>query len=621
MSFLEALPVIVLYQSFSVNISWITLWTAWWIVPILLLFHVWFICDQFIKRLKIETLTDENGNQRWHCADMNQLSPAEMVKQLPPVEQLYSVHSCQIHIVANLLFHFSLFLATIILAIRFEGQQTGLNMIFIICLCASTFIATVSMILQFLHIMTTKYCAKKFGGSFKIRETGVQKHSFAPLENAEMKQDTIDVTPMHGLFGSNDDEYKFADGTGTSKNRLPYGGLVDDYANDEFEYDEDGGVENDYYNHDGNGSESGSSGVSFGAVDKEKCGWIVWVFIFWLLEIEERRKPGAFGERIYGRRFFLVVGTICYSYIILKTFFNRILKESVKDEFIHFLNSLHISVTWPDNENGGTLLDNTFNAYGDARMVSYAFMLVAIGGFILALLFDLLKRTRSGLQISRYMAWSSVIFLFIAIFSTAIPNYLKSTPINDVCPYCAPGFNNAVFMIFGDIIGILCSGMFTISMLPILIAITPSLVRASYLVLHDSKIYKLSRCEKETLCMVFKIASILTGLLTFLPLLVYQQTLGDHVVAAILLVFWIVPMLIGLKMTAKRAGWYYLAYMCVYLGCLLAILVYHWIEYGLPKYIREIFLTADTYVEIIAEIFLANVILGDFLFTVLMVSR
>ena len=147
-------------------------------------------------------------------------------------------------------------------------------------------------------------------------------------------------------------------------------------------------------------------------------------------------------------------------------------------------------------------------------------------------------------------------------------------------------------------------------MLPILIAITPSLVRAAYLVLHDNKIYRLSKCEQDTLCVVFKLSTILTPLLTFLPLLVYQQLMGDNVVAVLLLIFWIVPIVIAMKMKRKYVLWYYLGYLWVYLGALLAILIYHWIEYGLPKYVERLFLNVETYMEVIAEVCLANVILG-----------
>ena len=99
------------------------------------------------------------------------------------------------------------------------------------------------------------------------------------------------------------------------------------------------------------------------------------------------------------------------------------------------------------------------------------------------------------MRYSRLFGWFALSFLFIGVISTAIPNYLTGTHIDSICPSCAPSFDNAIYLISGDFVGILCSAIFCISMLPILIAVTPSIVRASVLVIHEADIFKLNIYE------------------------------------------------------------------------------------------------------------------------------
>ena len=680
-SFMEALPVIVLYQSFGVNAIWIIIWTFWWTIPVLLLIHAWYTVDQYIQRLRFNSPLDDplhryssrrkdvdidadNGNDfddddEAACA-MN--SNNIILRTL----QLWSIKRCKCHIYLNLTCYSGLFMLTMIYGMYYEHKETSMQMSFIVVSSINTFTVCLCFIFYLLHVMCVQYCQSNDNTASQWMQARQEQACEQKDEDEEVIQpllsshnelnDNDNCTDSDMLVGS---QAKKIENKMTYEHFPPPNDINNNGNNDNKENNNDSMVNNrsfaggsvkslnDNKNNCNLESLQGkamnenmsiatsratitNSNIAGGDDDKyigvdyvhsAKCGFVVWVFIYWLFEIEERQKPLIFGERILLRRLFLTCGTIFYSYIILKTFFEDILGESVKHQVINLLNSLDIGVTWPDDENGGTLFDSTFEAYGEARYISYVFYIIAIMTFIISLLFDLMKRSRVGLQFSRVLAWISVIFLFMAIFSTGMPNYLKSTPIDDICPYCAPEFNNAVYLVSGDIIGIFCSVLFTVEMLPILIAITPSLVRAAYLVLHDNKIYRLSKCEQDTLCVVFKLSTLLTPLLTFLPLLVYQQLMGDNVVAILLVIFWIVPIIIGMKMVRENVFWYYLGYLWVYLGALLAILVYHWIEYGLPKYVERMFLNVETYMEVTAEIFLANVILGDFLYAILMGFR
>ena len=51
-SSIEALPVIILYQSFGVSLEWMIVWFVWWISPILLLLHFSFLTKRYISIMR-----------------------------------------------------------------------------------------------------------------------------------------------------------------------------------------------------------------------------------------------------------------------------------------------------------------------------------------------------------------------------------------------------------------------------------------------------------------------------------------------------------------------------------------------------------------------------------------
>ena len=79
------------------------------------------------------------------------------------------------------------------------------------------------------------------------------------------------------------------------------------------------------------------------------------------------------------------------------------------------------------------------------------------------------------------MCGSALVFGSIIWVST--PDYLGASNLDELCPKCGDHFNQAVKQVAEFTIGLFFSGLFTLQLLPILITITPSLVRVSIFIL------------------------------------------------------------------------------------------------------------------------------------------
>ena len=90
-----------------------------------------------------------------------------------------------------------------------------------------------------------------------------------------------------------------------------------------------------------------------------------------------------------------------------------------------FLESIDLDVVWPDDEHGGTIFDDAFEAYNTARKVELGFASASLAFFVASCLFDVCGRNKRGLQLSRLSSWVSLLSLFASILSTAMPNYLR----------------------------------------------------------------------------------------------------------------------------------------------------------------------------------------------------
>ena len=107
---------------------------------------------------------------------------------------------------------------------------------------------------------------------------------------------------------------------------------------------------------------------------------------------------------------------------------------------------------------------------------------------IASFLVDAVMGTVLGLTISRVLGFLSLTLLLISALSTAVPNYINAMHLETALPHCAPEFNRFLQLFVGDLVGLGCAGLFSVSLMPILLAVVPALVRSSKLILVDRRI-------------------------------------------------------------------------------------------------------------------------------------
>eukprot|EP01084_Bolivina_argentea_P019509 36262_1 len=584
-SCIEALPVIIMYQSFSSNVLWISAWLVWWIIPIFLLYWLYLICNKYIKQLRSQQ------EQEIQNRDHN--------------DTIFISQFCKKRLIFNGILEMLLFIIVMIVSIVAESDKTQVSIWFLILTNITGFIISAILWVFVMHHMFMN--TKDESGKRAIKTT---------VSNIPRK---ISKSSIHEDFDSMIRQKLL---TGSSINvgggKVLHSSLSRGHSEEKnvIEYDNDN--DNDKVRDRLKSHES----IQIKYDEAGYCFYVIW---WWLMEKREIQNPSKYGERVALRRLFLLIGTASYGYLSIKAFIDC-LNITVKQMVVNFFDHLGIGMTWPDDDNGGTLFDSTFSVYNEARIISTTCSIVAFILFCCSVFCDFFLMRRKGLKYSRIFGWLSIFALFAGIFAPALPDYLSATPIHDVCPYCAPQFTHSIYLIFGDLVGLGCSGFFTITMLPILVAaVVPAIARSNYMVLHYYELYKLDLNEQDTIRYIFICGSFLGPFTTFAPLLVYQQIMGDFVISILLIVFWILPILIATQVTTKNVTKVYLSYMGVYYGTLFAIFVYHWIVYGLPHWVIVMIQTPhwiiETILEVAAEVCLTNVLLSDFLYTIIMGFR
>ena len=111
---------------------------------------------------------------------------------------------------------------------------------------------------------------------------------------------------------------------------------------------------------------------------------------------------------------------------------------AVKEQVIEMLSENGANIEWPDEDNGGTIFDDSFELYNTTRKWSLFFKVASFSTFVISALFDFCKHNKIGLKYSRIFCWISILLLFIAILIPGLPNYLAATHIEEITPYCAP---------------------------------------------------------------------------------------------------------------------------------------------------------------------------------------
>eukprot|EP00003_Mantamonas_plastica_P024309 TRINITY_DN450_c0_g1_i6.p1 TRINITY_DN450_c0_g1~~TRINITY_DN450_c0_g1_i6.p1 ORF type:complete len:726 (-),score=216.02 TRINITY_DN450_c0_g1_i6:338-2515(-) len=410
-------------------------------------------------------------------------------------------------------------------------------------------------------------------------------------------------------------------------------------------------------------------------VERARFGYVFIRMWHFLSEKHEREDPKTYGERVHFRRIFLIVGLVFYGWLTFNEL-HIVQTTKVKDQVKKLLAKSGVGLTWPDNGHGGTIFDDAFALYGQAREIATILMVVSFCFLCLSLLCDVAWRAKRGLKWSRIFAYMGVLVLYLAVLSPAIPNYLRSTHVNKIVPQCAPKFDNMVQLIAGDMVGIFCSAFFAFELLPLLLALTPSLVRAAALILveqaglpqryiikgnaeemdvseggylyatmpkNPSKkrtkwysfmvnsaimqevIYEEDETIREkmnSVRWVFVFASLLTFMVTCLSLSIIYQLFPDPVVGTMIFVFWVVPCAlcfgIFIAKSQKALSWTYLLWLWCYCLPLLVIIMYEANKHGETQWVIDQLKTFSPYAEFFAEVGLANVVLADIMYSELL---
>ena len=357
----------------------------------------------------------------------------------------------------------------------------------------------------------------------------------------------------------------------------------------------------------------------------------IWNF---LREMEEYHNPNVFGWRVRFRRIYLAIGVI--SNIFSTVYDNITVREfSSKKEMQELLDKTGVEFNWPDK---ATIFDDTFELYNQLERYRIYFMNASTGVFVAALFFDFLSSFVAKVsfkialfRLSRILTFLGGMSIFASIIILGIPNFLDATNVSAICPHCGDRFNTVVSQVAESGLGLFFATLFTMKLTPVLIAVTPSLIRATVLLFTHPRIsvtYPKDRLSGRTagvriavLTKLIQMGSFLTFPITFLSMMLVQQYMKSTTVTVLVVSFWLLPaftILMGLRLFKKFKKplilliSYYM-FNIAYLLSLLA-LVFECKGYDdTLKAFRKYLVDPTFYANMIAKIFICNVIISDML--------
>jgi hypothetical protein len=341
------------------------------------------------------------------------------------------------------------------------------------------------------------------------------------------------------------------------------------------------------------------------------------VFNF-LLERTERTNTDQFGRRLPGRRLMLSLGLFLNLWV-LSAFYtdnNGFRSGFVLQTVRKSLETLDSgNLVWPAN---GTKFDDTFAVYGRFLQIEFCMMAITAATLLCAVWCDFTCRSCNGLVASRIYGYIALALMFLASLVPALPNYINISHLGTVCPYCTPKFNFAVQSALQDMVGIGCAAVFATKLLPVLLIVMPSLVRACSLVLlAEASVNKEYTSTMGNVQNTLAITTIMTPLVTAIPTIVAFQILrrfGQQTFMAwMLAIFYAIPTLCGFMRPTRLFSieLRLLVYSFFYFVPLLIIGVYEAHRFDFMRDIYAQLKNPMTYAEFACEVFLANVILSD----------
>lgn len=390
----------------------------------------------------------------------------------------------------------------------------------------------------------------------------------------------------------------------------------------------------------------------------------------WLGESDEKEDPRRYGRRLPYRRVSLGFGTGLTYWVLWRNFHEShgFVNTWQLDSIKQYLEEADAGVQWP--EGNQTVLDEAVDTYGRFSKHQFAVESAAVLLLFCACWCDWTVRDKRGLQFSRFFGFSGLAVMFLASLVPAAPNYLRITKLDTLCPCCAQQFNFLISTLLQDMVGIFCSGLFALKLLPVLLIVVPSIVRACTLILYDDITSEKKRNSKITdadfnspterqlhaeamqsyvdpafsrsnVHSVFSMCSMLTPIFTAIPMTVLVQLMrrpqfnqpkfafmwmtNTVFMSATISVFYFAPMLLGLlqcKTTTTVLRRYEL-WLIMYFGPLALLVGREIFVLGYWELAKDD-LAANwlTYLlEIVCEVLVANVILSDVMYSNLYVER
>jgi hypothetical protein len=231
---------------------------------------------------------------------------------------------------------------------------------------------------------------------------------------------------------------------------------------------------------------------------------------------------------------------------------------------------------------------------------------------------------------SRTFVYLGSLTVLAATMVESIPDYIGASKLNQVLPNCAPQFNLMLHTVFRSLVGCLASAVCVAQMFGILLSLTPTLGRVSFLTLLQNRHLEVGEEDRtEVLRLLLVYSTVFTPISTCLPATLICQLLcpDDMFTSVLFLLFWIIPpcvvfvyrMLAWAALTASPAtdktvdSVSYFLFLASYLAMLIITMLHivainHWENY-LTQEINE----PNTWLTLVSGILLTNVAISDML--------
>ena len=239
----------------------------------------------------------------------------------------------------------------------------------------------------------------------------------------------------------------------------------------------------------------------------------------WITERTERAEPEKYGNRIWGRRFCLITGTLLLTYVTsnaIQTSRNFSARRVIQKS----LNYTGVAFTWPEDEE--SIFDAAFDLYNQVEWHKATILSVTTGFFWLSLITDCGSSNKYRLtlfKIGRVINMIALTLVFGIVIAASLPNYMEVIPVAEIVPLCGVKFNFLIRALVDFSLRLGLSGIFSYQLVLITYTIPPALVRCTLYVLHS-----MSGSTNESILVIFAIlASGIAFPLTLLTLIMVHQ--------------------------------------------------------------------------------------------------